>query len=199
MTEQNKKIRNLNKAEMLEFFEEHAAKITEMHRECANIRKMLAAVREEKLDEKLHAMHNQASEFLGKIQVMHGEIFQGDEESQPLHDDMTEYMDELKKNAEEIRKEKNRLLGYSVRTTDGRVIKQPGEVDKMLKSLSECDVKYTELRKKTQELRDGVENELRSGVTTIQLSKAFREKAVEYTKIRGLLEAGMFTLFLAGI
>ncbi|MGR3914084.1 MAG: hypothetical protein OD918_06100 [Gammaproteobacteria bacterium] len=186
----DKAIERWNKAELIQFIKTAIGEIVEI----------LPAYETAMALKKALGKDGEFEAKIQEIQSAHAAIYTGDDENQPIKKEMDGLMQELQENVTKITKAKKELLGHVVSDPGtGQDVKRPGYISTMRKKLGDGEKNYVKLLDQTEQLRKEIQNELRSGMTTIGLSKAFNEKAAEYKTIRGYLEVGMIVLFLLGI
>ncbi len=114
--------------------------------------------------------HKESEEHLSGIKRFYQEIFTDSEERASVKKQLSEMINDLNKHNEGFKQASNEFLGSVEENENGVKVTKPGALEKIKNELIELEKKISQ--------------ELISGVTTISLSKNFKEKADEYKKSR---------------
>ncbi len=124
---------------------------------------------------KINDLKKQAEENLDKILEYHDKLFAGDEEDNSIDTQIESLLNYYTESKEKINKFRKDIFGYKTKDENGEEI----EVIGLKKKIENF---YSQQQEKYNELFNQIEEELKGGATTVNLTKAFADKVTEYQK-----------------
>lgn len=178
------KVRKMSKQQLLELFQATADKvlaINSLHEEIESLKKLLQESQAEiEGDEGLLPKAKEAGaeieEKLSSVREAFDEICEDTEDENSIKTQLEELVTVFEKKQEEIDGFRKKLFGEQIANS------KTGVKEKVPGFSEELDTFYKKQKEKYDQLYSQIEQELLSGATTANLSKAFADKVTEYHK-----------------
>ncbi|MBU4348657.1 hypothetical protein KJ671_04120 [Patescibacteria group bacterium] len=177
------KIKKLKKEELLELLQVTVDKIdlindftNEVEQKRANLNTPYEeVVKEGGLLSKINKAKEDIDEKLKLILDSYNKICEGDEKNDSIKDQLEELLDYYQKSKDKITNFRIEIFGGEIENENGKIEKIPGLQNQINEFYKKQKEKYDVLYQK-------IEEELKGGATTINLTKAFADKVDEYKK-----------------
>lgn len=125
---------------------------------------------------KINNLKKRAEENLDKILEYHNKLFFGeDEENNSINTQIEDLLNYYTESEEKINKFRKDIFGYKIKDENG-------EEKEVIGLKKKIEIFYSQQQEKYNELFNQIEEELKGGATTVNLTKAFADKVTEYQK-----------------
>ncbi|MDD5396622.1 MAG: hypothetical protein PHW24_01025 [Candidatus Moranbacteria bacterium] len=183
---ENQTIKRMNKGQCQQFLEKTIENANIINSSVENLQKSNAEIEKAKIeivggDENI-GLIDQIKKELGDIKIKSEEIDEAydkictdTEEEDSIATQLEGILDDIKKNKEKIENFEKKILGYKKKNDIGETEDIPGLSQKL-------DDLYNEQKKRYSIFYKKIEQELKAGVTSVNLSKSFADKVGEYHK-----------------
>lgn len=192
------KVRKMSKLQLLELFQVTADKvqaINSLHEEIESLKKLLQESQaeiggDEGLLPKAKEAGSEIEEKLSSVRAAFDEICEDTEDESSIKTQLEELVTAFEKKQEEIDGFRKKLFGEQITNS------KTGVKEKVPGLSEELDAFYKKQKEKYDQLYSQIEQELLSGATTANLSKAFADKVTEYHKESRYWSIGFIALLV---
>ena len=123
--------------------------------------------------DQVRKLKEEAEEKIESINDFYEEVFEGNDSDKSIKDQI----DELLKYYQDSKK---RIKDFRIKIFGGKITNENGEVEEIKGLEKEINNFYSEQQRKYKKLYQQIEEELKGGATSVNLTKAFADKVKEY-------------------